>query len=146
MTIAKFQPAATTKFFATNPFEGFLQRGLADMVGADTVLHQPAVNVMETPDAFKLEVAAPGFEKTNFQINVENDHLTISGQREDAQPAEGEKVTRREFRYASFQRSFKLPKTVNHEAIVAVYENGILNITIPKKEEAKPVVKTITVG
>ncbi|HMX41422.1 MAG TPA: Hsp20/alpha crystallin family protein [Saprospiraceae bacterium] len=146
MTITKFQPVPSPKFFTNNFFDEFFQRGLSDMVGADSVLHQPAVNVVETPDAFKLELAAPGFEKPNFQINVENDHLTISGQREDSQMAEGEKVTRREFRYASFQRSFKLPKTVNHEAIAAVYENGILNITIPKKEEAKPVVKTITVG
>ena len=146
MTLTKFQPIPAAKFFTTGFFDDFLQRGLADVVGADTVLNQPAVNITETPESFQLEVAAPGFDKSNFHLSVENDYLTLSGQRESKPIAEGEKVTRREFRYESFKRSLKLPKSVNFEAIAAVYDNGILNVTIPKKEEAKPVVKTITVG
>lgn len=146
MTITKFQPAPAPRFFANNFFDELFQRGLSDVVGADHVLHQPAVNVVESAESFKLEVAAPGFDKSHFQISVENDYLSISAQREATEVAEGEKVTRREFRYESFKRSFKLPKTVNLEAIAAVYENGILNVHIPKKEEAKPVMKTIAVG
>lgn len=146
MTLTKFQPVPATKFFTNGFFDDFLHRSLSDMVGSDNVLNQPAVNITETPESFRLELAAPGFEKSNFQINVENDYLTLSGERENKTTVEGEKVTRREFRYESFKRSFKLPKTVNFEEIAAVYENGILNVTIPKKEEAKPLVKTITVG
>lgn len=146
MTITKFQPIPATKFFTNGFFDDFLQRGLADVVGADNVLNQPAVNITETPESFQLEVAAPGFDKSNFHLSVENDYLTLSGQRENKTVSEGEKVTRREFRYESFKRSFKLPKSVNFDTIAAVYENGILNVSIPKKEEAKPVVKTISVG
>lgn len=146
MTLTKFQPIPATKFFTNGFFDDFLQRSLSDVVGADNVLNQPAVNIMESPESFQLEVAAPGFDKSNFHLSVENDYLTLSGQRESKQTAEGEKVTRREFRYESFSRSFKLPKTVNFDAIAAVYDNGILSVTIPKKEEAKPVIKTITVG
>jgi len=146
MTLAKFQPVPATKFFTNNFFDEFFNRNLGEVVGSDGALNQPAVNVVETPESFKLEVAAPGFDKSNFNIHVENDTLTLSGQREAKEQVEGEKVTRREFRYESFKRSFKLPKSVNLETISAVYENGILNVAIPKKEEAKPVVKTITIG
>lgn len=146
MTLTKFQPIPATKFFTNGFFDEFLNRGLSDMVGADAVLNQPAVNVVETPELFKLEVAAPGFDKSNFSLNIENDFLTLSGQKEAKEEVTNEKVTRREFRYESFKRSFKLPKTVNLEAVSAVYENGILNVHIPKKEEAKPLVKTIEIG
>ena len=146
MTLAKFQPVPATKFFTNNFFDEFFNRNLGEVVGSDGALNQPAVNVVETPESFKLEVAAPGFDKSNFNIHVENDTLTVSGQREAKAQVEGEKMTRREFRYESFNRSFKLPKSVNLETISAVYENGILNVVIPKKEEAKPVIKTITIG
>jgi len=146
MTLTKFQPIPATKFFTNGFFDEFLNRGLSDMVGADAVLNQPAVNVVETPELFKLEVAAPGFDKSNFSLSIENDFLTLSGQKEAKEEVTNEKVTRREFRYESFKRSFKLPKTVNLEAVSAVYENGILNVHIPKKEEAKPLVKTIEIG
>ena len=135
MTLTKFQPSPAAKFFTNGFFDDFLQRSLSDVVGADNVLNQPAVNIVETPESFQLEVAAPGFDKSNFHLSVENDYLTLSGQRESKQTAEGEKVTRREFRYESFKRSFKLPKSVNFDSIAAVYENGILNVAIPKKKK-----------
>ncbi|MEY4202307.1 MAG: hypothetical protein RL013_8, partial [Bacteroidota bacterium] len=107
------------------------------------------VNVAENKDSFRLSVAAPGFDKKDFTINVENNYLTIEGKQEVAREDKsetGERILRREFRYESFRRSFKLPNSVNIEHISAVYENGILNVELPKKEESKPSSKTIQIG
>ena len=99
----------------------------------------PSVNIKENTDAFEVEVAAPGFDKSDFNIELNNDLLTISSEKkEENEVKEDEKVTRREFSYQSFTRSFTLPELVEDEKIAAKYENGILSILIPKKEEAKP--------
>lgn len=99
----------------------------------------PAVNIRETKDDFKIEVAAPGMEKKDFDINLENDTLTISSEKEKEEKKEDENYSRREFSYQSFQRAFTLPEhLVDGEKIAARYEDGILKITLPKKEEAKP--------
>jgi len=98
----------------------------------------PAVNIKETEDSFGVEVAAPGLEKKDFKIQLENNLLTISSQKEIQEENQHEGYSRREFSYQSFQRSFVLPKdVVNDEGIVARYENGLLQLIIPKKEEAK---------
>jgi len=144
--IAKFRPFPSTKFFPNSLFDDFFNRSIADFVGSDALVTQPAVNILETNAAFKLEVAAPGFEKQDFSLNVENDYLTVRAQCERQKDDTTERVTRREFRFDAFERSFKLPATVNQEMISAVYENGVLIVTIPKKEEAKSVVKTIEIG
>ncbi len=99
----------------------------------------PSVNIKETEDNFEVEVAAPGFDKKDFNIELNNDLLTISSdKRISEEETDGEKITRREFSYQSFTRSFTLPELVEDDKISAKYENGILLITIPKKEEAKP--------
>lgn len=144
--IAKFRPFPTTKFSANGLFDDFFNRSIADYIGADALVNQPAVNILETNTSFKLEVAAPGFEKQDFALNLENDFLTISAQRENKQEATNERFTRREFRFDTFKRSFKLPATVNQGDISAVYENGVLLVTLPKKEEATTSVKTITIS
>lgn len=145
-SIVKFQPIPTTKPLFNGFIDEFFNRNIGNFVGSDAVLNQPAVNVVESEDSFKVELAAPGFDKQDFVVNVENDFLTVSASRETKIEEKNERYTRREFSVASFKRSFKLPKTVNQEAIVAVYDNGILNVTLGKKEEAKPVVKTIQIG
>lgn len=144
--IVKFRPLPTTKFFGNGLLDEFFNRGLAEFVGADSVLNQPAVNVVETKDAFRLEIAAPGFDKQDFTLQIENGYVTIEAKHEANTEETEERYTRREFRYESFKRSYKLPETVNQEAIVAVYDKGILNVTLPKKEEVKPAVKAIQVG
>lgn len=147
--IVKVQPFPATKFFTNGFFDELLNRGIGDFVGHDAQLSQPAVNVAETEDAFKVEVAAPGFEKQHFALNVENGHLIVSAKREEKTEETQEnkgRFLRREFRNESFKRSFKLPNTVNQDSISAVYENGVLNIELPKKEEAKPVTKQIQVA
>ena len=100
----------------------------------------PSVNVKESDNEFSIEVAAPGFDKTDFKIEVHNDVLTVSSEKqtENETKDESERYTKREFSYQSFSRSFTLPQSIESEKIEAQYKNGILKLTIPKKEEAKP--------
>lgn len=95
------------------------------------------VNTLETTDSYKLEIAAPGFEKEQVKISVEGNLLTVAAEKEDMKLNENENYTRKEFGFASFKRSFTLPKTVNTEKISAEYKNGILGLTLPKIEDAK---------
>lgn len=99
----------------------------------------PAVNVKETENDFQIEVAAPGLNKKDFQIKLEDDVMTISSEKELESTDEKEGYKRREFSYQSFQRSFTLDeKLVDGDKIAARYTNGILHITVPKREEMKP--------
>ncbi|PTX58942.1 heat shock protein Hsp20 [Kordia periserrulae] len=97
----------------------------------------PAVNIKETEDDFSLEVAAPGKTKEDFQLSLDHDVLTISTEDKKEETTKEDNYTRREFSYAAFQRSFKLPQAVNKEEINATYTNGILHVTLPKREEDK---------
>jgi HSP20 family protein len=123
-------------------FDDFLNRDIADWnrlnySGSGTSL--PAVNIKETKDAFEVEMAAPGMTKKDFTIEVDGNQLTISAERNNqSEEKEGERFTRREFSYQSFERSFTLSKeVVDGEKIKARYEDGVLRLVIPKKEEAK---------
>lgn len=99
----------------------------------------PAVNIQETEDAFMVEVAAPGKTKEDFKIELDNDVLTISSeeQKENEVTENDGRYTRKEFSYSNFNRAFSLPETVESEKIGASYNNGVLEITLPKREEAK---------
>ncbi|MEM6348672.1 MAG: Hsp20/alpha crystallin family protein [Bacteroidota bacterium] len=99
----------------------------------------PAVNVKEENEQFVLEVSVPGRKKEDFNIKLDDKTLTISSEwkEESAENDEKAKYSRREFRYGSFSRSFSLPKTVDGEKINARYENGILFLSLPKREEAQ---------
>lgn len=99
----------------------------------------PSVNIKENENEYALEVAAPGFEKDDFKIELHNNVLTISSEKkEEKETKQGEFFTKREFSYQSFTRSFTLPQTADGEKISANYEKGILAVSIPKREEAKP--------
>jgi HSP20 family protein len=100
----------------------------------------PAVNIKETEKDFVIEVAAPGFSKEHFNVELDNNLLSISSETKNKseESNDKEKYTRKEFSYASFKRSFTLPETVNAENIEANYENGLLLLTLPKKQEALP--------
>jgi len=99
----------------------------------------PSVNIRENPDAFTVEVAAPGFDKGDFKLELNHDVLTISSEKQvENETKEGEHYNKCEFSYQSFTRSFTLPNTADGERIDASYDKGILNVVIPKKEEAKP--------
>jgi len=99
----------------------------------------PAVNIMETEDSFNVEVAAPGKAKEDFNIELDNDVLTISAEEKkemDSTDKNG-RFTRKEFSYSNFKRAFSLPDSVDNTKISAAYKNGVLEIALPKKEEAK---------
>jgi HSP20 family protein len=111
--------------------------GLVNNSATNTTL--PSVNIRETNDNFIVEMAAPGMTKEDFKIELDGNLLTISSEKEDRnEMKDGEKYTRQEFSYQSFQRSFQLPKdVVDSDKIQAKYENGVLNLVVPKKEHAK---------
>ncbi len=100
-------------------------------------LNVPAVNIEENKDEYKLSLAAPGMKKNDFKINVDGDILTISAETEEKKEEKKEKFTREEYNYSSFCRSFTLPDEVNKEKIDASYLDGVLKLSLPKKEEAK---------
>ncbi|MFC4873904.1 Hsp20/alpha crystallin family protein [Negadavirga shengliensis] len=121
----------------------FFDGGLMDwdnsnFAGNDSTL--PAVNVKENENRFQIEVAAPGLKKEDFKINFDNGRLTISSEKKtEREEKDGDRTTRREFSYQSFQRSFSIPEnTIDADKIMANYQDGILHITLPKREEAKP--------
>jgi HSP20 family protein len=95
------------------------------------------VNTKENKDGYKIEIAAPGFNKDIFKLSVEDDILTVSAENTENKTDENEKWTRKEYHFAGFKRSFTLPKTVDAEKITAEYKDGILYVSIPKMEEGK---------
>ena len=100
----------------------------------------PAVNIKETDTSFGIELAAPGKKKEDFNVEIDHNVLTISSEEKSEsseKDAQG-KYTRKEFSYNSFRRSFTLPETVNLDKINASYQEGVLHLTLPKKEEALP--------
>jgi HSP20 family protein len=97
----------------------------------------PSVNIKEGKEDFSIDVAAPGFDKKDFKVDLNNNILEISSEKEIKEESKDEKVMRREFRYSSFKRTFTLPDTADTDKIKASYKDGILSINIPKKDEAK---------
>lgn len=98
--------------------------------------NRPAVNVLEMADNFRIDLLAPGLQKEDFDINIDKDILTIEANKE-TELKEGEKLIQSEFNFGKFKRTFRLPETIDTGNISANFENGILSITLLKKEEAK---------
>jgi HSP20 family protein len=112
----------------------------SSLTNGNLLATQPAVNVKETNDSYKIDVAAPGMKRDDFKVELDNNVLTISVDREEKHEEQNENsaFTRQEFNYQSFQRSFTLPENkVEGEKITARYTDGILHITVPKKDEVK---------
>ncbi|MEQ8704092.1 MAG: Hsp20/alpha crystallin family protein [Phaeodactylibacter sp.] len=130
--LANYNPLGINKVL-----ENFFGNSITDFMGADFTMAQPSVNVVETHEHFRIEVAAPGLERGDFDIQVENDHLMIKAEKEHKDEVKEDNFVRREFNYASFSRNFQLPKSVDGEGIEAKYENGVLTIELPKKDEIK---------
>lgn len=97
----------------------------------------PAANVKETENEFIIDLAVPGMKKKDFHIDIENGALCISSEKEEESEEKSEDYTRKEFSYSSFSRSFRLPESINEDKIKAKYEDGVLIVTLPKREEAK---------
>jgi HSP20 family protein len=130
-------PIIRRNSFFPSIVDEFFGKDLPGFFNSENGVSIPSVNILEGKDDFRIEVAAPGLEKEDFRINLENNVLTISSDKENKSEEKDEKFMRREFSYFEFNRSFSLPGTADSEKIVATYKNGVLSVTIPKKDEAK---------
>jgi HSP20 family protein len=111
----------------------------------EDVFNFPPVNIFEKSDYYHLQVAAPGFEKTDFNVKLEGNLLTVTAEIKAEAKNETDKVIRKEFSTKSFKRSFTLDEKIDASNISAKYENGILHVGLPKKEEVKAVAKEINI-
>lgn len=111
----------------------------------EDVLHFPPANIVEKNDFYQIELAAPGFLKADFNVKLDGKVLTISAEKKTEAAAENEKTIRKEFSYKSFKRSFTVDEKIDAANISARYENGILKLELPKKEEVKNGAKDITI-
>ena len=114
----------------------FLNTDITKFMGVDLTVSNPRVNVSESANDFVIELAAPGLEKSDFDLNVEEGRLKIKVEK-TVEDDKDRKFLRREFNYNTFTRSFTLPETVDANDISAKYEGGVLSITLGKKEENK---------
>ena len=98
-------------------------------------MDSPAVNITEDDKGYTIEVAAPGIDRKDFNLEIEDDVLTISTELKENKEEDKQNFLRREFNYRSFKRSFELPETIDQEEIKAKHNAGILTLSLPKKEE-----------
>ncbi len=146
--------------FNQKPFEGSFNNFVDDLFAGFPVRSKNEfeqtwrgsvpVNIKETEKSYSLEIVAPGFEKNDFKINLDQQILTVSAEKEavvkaDSDNAQNEKQIRKEYSFRSFKRSFTLNEKTNADGIEAKYVNGILTLNLPKKEEVKPSVQQISV-
>lgn len=101
------------------------------------VMNVPAVNITESKDEYLVSLAVPGMKKSDFKIDLEGNMLSISSEKEESSEEKDKRFTRKEYSYSSFSRSFSLPEEINQEKIEAKYEDGVLKISLPRKEESK---------
>ena len=136
MNLVKFSPVKQS--IRRKAFDPFFDQMMNDFMnlGTQRVSNTPAVNIVESGNGFSLEMAAPGFEKEDFSIHVENQNLTVSVDKEEMKQEE-QNCIRSEYYFGNFERKFFLGKKIDSEKIEAKYENGILRISLAKKEEAK---------
>jgi HSP20 family protein len=140
MTLVKFKNnngfrrEAYTPSIFTDFFNDYFSGGMSPKVFTASV---PAVNIHETENEFSVELAVPGMKKSDFKIEVESGVLTISAELNEEKESQDVNYTRKEFSYSSFERSFTMPDSVNPDKISASYENGVLALSLPKKEESK---------
>ncbi len=111
----------------------------------EDVLHFPPANIVEKKDHYQIEMAVPGMNKADFNVKLEDKVLTISAEKKTENVSEYDKVVRKEFGYKAFKRSFTVDDKIDTANIAAKYENGILTLELPKKEEVKNGSKEITI-
>jgi len=121
-------PGWVDEFFNRDIWSGFDTRSETNM---------PSVNIVEENDHYAIEMAAPGLEKKDFEVDLNDNVLTISVNKEEVKEEKKKNYMRREFSYTNFRRAFSMPTTVKEEDIKATYKEGVLKINIPKKDESK---------
>ena len=138
--------------FSTKPFQGGINNLFEDIVAGIPDLFNPEVkgtvpvNIRETENNYLLEVIAPGFNKTDFNVNLDQNLLTISaGKQTETELPKGVKQIRKEFEYRTFKRTFTVDDKIDSENIEASYVNGVLTLNLPKKETVKASAKEIMI-
>jgi HSP20 family protein len=134
--------------FDSNIIDRMFNAPIDEFFNMENVLRVPAINVNENGNEFRLTVAAPGLEKSDFNIQMIDNMLTISAEKEhqEKELQNGGRYNRREYNYSSWSRSFTMPENCKADKIEANYENGELLIVIPKIEKGEnKTVKSITV-
>jgi len=126
------------KNYPVNPFFNDVFDSILNdtFIGDKLISRVPAVNIAENENEFHIELAAPGLKKEDFKINLDKSVLSVSADKK-VEVVEGTKFSKREYNYTSFTRSFTLPETVDHSKIDAEYTDGVLKLTVAKREEAK---------
>lgn len=122
-----------------------LNRSIGDIVGADYTMSVPSANVVENENNFQIILAAPGLEKSDFNIKVDKDHLFISAKKVSIQLPEGIKVKRKEFEYSNFSRNFFIPDVVDKNKVQAAYTDGLLTVTLQKRASEVETAKQIVI-
>ena len=145
MTLVRFNNRPATRAF-NNLMDDFFT-GMPSFIGNEgTNGPRPApVNITETEHEFLLELVAPGLQKEDFKISLDQNTLTLSAEKKEETVKEGEKQIRREYRFQSFKRSFTLDEKIDAGRIVAKYLNGVLTVNLPKPESVKSITKEITI-
>jgi HSP20 family protein len=137
-TVTRWNPA--TAYLTREPFSRLLDNIFNDLQGEEVSNRGwvPPVDIQETEEAYKLQAELPGLTKDDINITLENNVLRLSGERKFEKEARKESYHRVERTYGAFSRAFSLPQQVNPEGVQAAFENGVLTITVPKAEQAKP--------
>lgn len=143
-----FAPEWKNRAFGhTHPLNQLFANDLQKMFGSDTQSQVPQVNIIEDEKSITIEVAAPGLAKEDLKVDLNKQVLTISAEKKEDAETKKPNYLKREFSYHSFKRSFNVSENIEISAIKASYENGILNVILPKKEKGnEPLTKTITIG
>lgn len=136
MSLVKFRKSPLENLF-TPDFLDFNTNNLFNDKLWLKKLNEPALNIKETKDKFEIELAAPGYNKKDFEVTIDDGCLNIIAKKEETKEEKDENYTRKEFSASSFERSLQLPDSIADEKIKAKYDNGILKFSLAKKEEAK---------
>lgn len=128
--VREMLPSAFDDFF--KPWNEWFEGGLLHKT-----MSMPAVNITEEDGNYTVTMAAPGMKKDDFNVDIDNNMITISAETEKEKEEDKKKYTRKEYSYSSFSRSFTLPDDVEKNKIDAKYDNGVLTLNLPKKEAAK---------
>ena len=144
MTLVKFSNGSNNN--AVNPFTDVFESIFNDSFISDRLTTKvPAVNIAETENDFHIELAVPGLKKEDFKISLDKNVLSVSAEQKTENKQEEKRYNKREYSYTSFVRSFTLPETADQERIDAEYVDGILRVTVAKKEEAKMLTREISI-
>ncbi|NBC27734.1 MAG: Hsp20 family protein [Bacteroidetes bacterium] len=133
MTLLQYNRPGSTR--TGKHFSDIMDEFFNEAVAGRATTFSPSINISETEDQFSIEVEVPGLNKEDLNINVENSTLTISGERKKKSEEDGRRFHRVETHYGTFNRSFQLPDYVDQDSIEATYKNGILDVTMNKREE-----------